>query len=197
MKRKNSIWVCSLIVMGFVFILTNGCKKDDNNNPAILVIGQTYQGGIIAYILQTGDPGYDAKVQHGIIAAPSDQSTGIHWYNGSFTITAATATALGTGNDNTATIVASQGAGNYAAKICSDLVLGGYSDWYLPSKDELNKLYLNRVTVGGFATFTYWSSTEYNNNYAWYQYFSTDGNAGFQSGAGKDITTHVRAIRAF
>ena len=151
MKKNNSIWIYSFIVMGFVLILANGCKKDDNNNSTTLVIGQSYQGGIIAYIFQTGDPGYDAKVQHGLIAAPSDQSTGIQWYNGSNTTTAATATALGTGNDNTATIVASQVVGNYAAKICSDLVLGGHDDWFLPSKDELNKLYLNKVVIGGFA----------------------------------------------
>jgi hypothetical protein len=58
---------------------------------------------------------------------------------------------LGTGNANTNTVVSNQGAGNYAAKLCSDLVLGSYSDWYLPSKDELNKLFLNKTAIGGFA----------------------------------------------
>jgi len=191
--KKNKIWICSLILTGFILVLSNGCKKNDDNNPATLVIGQSYQGGIIAYILQTGDPGYDAKVQHGLIAAPIDQSTGIIWYNGSNTITGATAMALGTGNDNTQTIVASQGAGNYAAKLCYDLVLGGYSDWFLPSKDELNKLYLNRISIGGFADGSYWSSTELTYSNSDCQNFHN----GDQSNLDKDTPYRIRAIRTF
>jgi len=109
-----------------------------------IAVGDSYQGGKVAYILVSGDPGYVAGQTHGLIAASSDQSTGIQWYNGSYTVTGATATALGTGNDNTVTIFNNQGAGNYAAKLCYDLVLGGYDDWFLPSKDELDKLYINK-----------------------------------------------------
>ena len=94
-------------------------------------IGDNFQGGKVAYIFVSGDPGYVVGETHGLIAAPSDQGTSIQWYNGS-TTTGAIATALGTGNANTTAIVTNQGAGSYAAKICSDLVLGGYSDWYLP-----------------------------------------------------------------
>jgi len=179
--------------MGFVLIFTNACKKDEDKNPATLLVGQSYQGGIIAYILQSEDPNYDENVQHGIIAAPTDQSVGIQWYNGSNTVTAATAIGLGTGNDNTATIIASQGAGNYAAKICSDLVLGGHDDWYLPSKDELNKLYKNKTAVGGFADDYYWSSTEADANGSWVQDF-TDG---IQAYGNKGFPHYVRAIRSF
>ena len=76
-----------------------------------LAIGQTYQGGVIAYMLQAGDIGYDAVVEHGIIVATTDQNNSFTWYNGSYTTTGATATAIGTGNANTNTIFSSQGAG--------------------------------------------------------------------------------------
>lgn len=272
MKKKNRIWIYSLIVMGFVVILTNSCKKDETvskkkpvitwANPAditygtllsiiqlnaqtdvagmfvytpatgtkleigsnqvlkvsftptdaatndtaskivkinvIIALGDSYKGGKVAYILVPSDPGYVAGETHGIIAAPSDQSTGIRWWNGSYTFTGATATALGTGNGNTNTIIASQGnTGSYAAKLCSDLDLGGYTDWYLPSIDELYKLYLNKAIIGGFADYWYLSSSEFaDNNYAvWGIRFDS---ANFLNGsADKAKPFYVRAVRTF
>lgn len=198
MNKKNMSWIYPIIIIGFIIILTYSCKKDNANSIPVLTIGQSYQGGIIAYLLLPGDPGYDAKVQHGLIAAPSDQGSFIVWWNGSNTTTGATATALGTGNDNTNTIVASQGIGNYAAKICSDLVLGGYSDWYLPSKDELHKLYLNRVAIGGFSTGYYWNSSEKVFNQAFSHNF-TNGNEdpSFYWYWTKNSDLNLRAVRSF
>ncbi len=159
---------------------------------AQLVIGQSYQGGKIAYIDGTG--------LHGLIAADADLSAAAIWWNGSSTITGATGTAIGTGMANTNTIIASQGnTGTYAAKICRDYRGGNYTDWFLPSKDELNQLYVNKVAVGGFANNVYWSSTEYNyyvnyNFSAWYQIFSN----GFQDYfANKSNAFYVRAVRSF
>ena len=80
-----------------------------------------------------------------------------------------------------------------AARLCGDLVQGGYSDWYLPSQDELNALYINQVAIGGFANNGYWSSTEAGNNVAWYQDFQF----GTQNIDTKNNPYYVRAIRSF
>ncbi|MEI6750481.1 MAG: DUF1566 domain-containing protein, partial [Bacteroidota bacterium] len=155
------------------------------SSVASFFIGQRYGGGKIFYI--------DATGQHGLIAATGNQATEIQWYNGSFILTGASGTGIGAGNANTNLIVAGQGAGTYAAKICFDLVLNGYSDWYLPSKDELDQLYINRLAVGGFTSNAYWSSSEDNINNAWKQHFDY----GFQYNTGKYYLYSVRAIRAF
>ena len=168
--------------------------------PVFYTVGQSALGGKIAYILQPGDPGYDANVQHGLVAATSDQSTSIFWWNGSYVTTGATATAIGTGLANTNTIIAVQGAvtTNYAAGLARAHNGGGYTDWYLPNKVELNKLWLNSQLIGGFTTAGYWSSEEIdasntNKFFAWGQYF---GNGGYYISS-KNIAAYVRAIRAF
>ena len=80
-----------------------------------------------------------------------------------------------------------------AKKACKELRENGYNDWYLPSKEELNQLYLNRSAVGGFASGVYWSSTEDNAVNAWGQNFVD----GYQIGNLKDDEWRVRPVRAF
>jgi hypothetical protein len=170
----------------------NSDATEDDGSCTYLSVGDSYQGGVIAYILQQGDAGYDADVIHGLIAAPSNQSTG-EWGCMGTTISGADGTAIGSGSQNTSDIVSGCTSSGIAARLCSDLVLGGYSDWYLPSLNELNKLYLNRTSIGGFAVAFYWSSSEGSSSQAWVTSFADGG----QSKVDKNFIGYVRAIRSF
>ncbi len=137
-----------------------------------ITVGDSYGGGIVAYVLQSGDPGYSASVKHGFIATEEDYPSTANWGCFGTSISGAHGTDLGTGAQNTLAIVAGCSTAGIAARLCSDLVLNGYDDWFLPSKEELRKLYLNRDAIGGFnfSAYSYWSSSEYDNNSAWNYY---------------------------
>jgi len=179
MKKIKSIY--TFILLGILFILINSCNKV---NTVTYTLGESYGGGVIFYL--------DASSQHGLIAATSDQGTYV-WGDG--TTTNATGTAEGTGKANTAAIVKAQGTGSYAAYICTHLTLNGYTDWFLPSKDELDLLMAQNIAglVQGFTSGIYWTSSEVNASTAWSQNFYT----GTQGGYTKSLKQNVRAIRAF
>ena len=189
-----------------VSIIFSACDKDDdntsdsgNNNNSALAIGDTHQGGIVFYLYASGG---------GLIAALSDSLTGdtvAPWGCYSDTITGANGIEIGTGQQNTIDILAGCSQASIAAIICDTLTLGGYSDWFLPSKEELNEMYLNLYIQGlgsfvvnsGIGSARYWSSTQYNRNSAWTQQFYDTSTDGFQAENGKDNLGYVRAIREF
>jgi hypothetical protein len=132
-------------------------------------------------------------------AAPVDVSAGIAWCNNSSTaITGAVFTALGTGAADTTAMVAgcSTGAGNLARAYAG----GGKNDWFLPSKDELNQLYLQRDVIQGFgfAATYYWSSSQNSAGAAWIQDFvNSSSPIATQDVGSKGNAYYVRPIRAF
>jgi len=173
-------------------------------------IGEEYGGGIVFYVDETG--------KHGLIAAKEDmlipytdawqgcvQAVLFRWSTGQSTKEnetdyaggqLGTSTELGQGAANTRKVLQKYPSKTYpytAAAVASLYRGGEYTDWFLPSKDELNQLYINKSVVGGFSTDSYWSSSELGSELAWYQYF----NFGYQSDVGKDGNGRVRPVRFF
>ena len=152
-----------------------------------LEIGDTYQGGIVFYLDGNG----------GLIAAPADETASIWGCAGSI-ISGADGTAIGTGAQNTIDINAGCTVSDIATDIIAEKSLSGYTDWFLPSINELDAMHdnLHAAGLGGFDTFNsyYWSSTEYNDQHAWIQNFATGAK---YINVSKGNSRSVRAIRAF
>jgi hypothetical protein len=154
-----------------------------------LSIGDTYQGGIIFYLRGT------YPNQYGLVCAQNDQGAGVPWYSQSYIYYGTTSTSIGSGQTNTRSLVDRLGDDHYAAKFCEDLVLNGFDDWFLPSRDELGLMYTN-LKINGFGNFTkmnYWSSSECDYLNAYTQYFDS----GLQSCNNKLHSYSIRAVRIF
>ena len=176
--KKNLLVFC-------LFLMLFSCKKENGNiEDNSIQVGQAFGGGIVFYI--------DGSGEHGLVAASEDLQGSVKWSD-SLWKTSAVHPEIGKGIENTSAIVNVNGNGSYAASLCDQLVLQGYSDWFLPSKNELGLLYQQRNEIGGFMEDFYWSSSEYDSLNAWYLYFPY----GPQYFTKKDSTARVRAIRAF
>ena len=164
----------------------------------------TTEGAPVGYRLGGTGPGggivfYDAGSPQGwgqyLEAAPAGWSGGsrdplLRWCDRRLPV--ATSTAIGTGAANTRAMLAACSSG--AANRVRDYAGGGRADWFLPSKDELNQLFLQKAVVGGFAAVFYWTSSQDVDHDPWYQHFS-DGSQGTYYY--KYNSNHVRPVRAF
>jgi hypothetical protein len=225
---RMSVMVAPLVLLGGLVLapsVTDPCvptttviATTTTVAPVVYSLGDTGpSGGIIFYVDRTraegsqyfeaacvgwsdgtcgGDDATDPKAEWGCFGSP---------------ITGADVTAIGTGEQNSADIVIGCATDGIAARLANALVLGGQSDWFLPSLDELNALCkwahgdnLNTVcningsgnltlTYGGFAPGGYWSSSEFSASIAWSQFFLLGG----QSDSDKDNVRYVRPVRAF
>ena len=166
-------------------------------------IGDFVNGGVVFHIFESDEPGFVSGEIHGLVVAMSDVATSFQWGcygtdlpnvpNVTSNPPVGQGAEIGDGISNTNAILLDCPGAPAALAARS---LG--EDWFLPSINELKKIYDNKTTlegVSGLIAFSnyYWSSTEFDDGVAWVQDF--DG--GYQSISIKNLTYNVRAVRAF
>jgi hypothetical protein len=165
----------------------NGLSQNVKN---IFKTGQQHGGGIIFYVDESGE--------HGLISAPVDQtSEKVMWGKNGET----GASSTNNGQENTNKIIKyltekKKSPEKSAACICDNLILNDYNDWYLPSINELKKLYENSDKIENIKAGDYCSSTEYEGEDVYAIHFKPDKNPVFYYN--KDNKEYlVRCIRKF
>lgn len=180
-----------------LLLLASGCEQRGGGGVEYeYALGDTGPaGGLIFYIDEA-----DAYIWTYLEAAPStNEWSGLVWGDYGMEIGgSAGLTGVGDGQTATSAIVShmdSQSITGTPAQLCDSLDVGSFSDWFLPSKDELNLMYVNlhQEGIGSFMNTGYSSSSEVDGNLVWYQDFVD----GFQDTGTKNVGLRVRAVRAF
>ena len=158
------------------------------------LLGTNGEDGVVFYVDHTGE--------HGLICSKNDLDggSGVAWSAVNNTEIGVAAKSQFNGLGNTTAIIAQSGSS--AAKLCADYSTAGASagSWYLPSIDELSKVYqakyeINKaLNINSFALTFYCSSTEWSKSQAWSFFF----NNGYISFTSKEFSSYrVRAVRVF
>jgi len=186
-RMKKFIFITLFISVASVLLIT---QRTGAEVEKVYKIGDRGPaGGIVFY-----DSGNSSSGWRYLEASPEDQGKAV-WGCYEVYLKGAKYTGLGQGKINTEAMINECREQNTAAKICADYRGGGKSDWYLPSKNELNEMF--KVLSGRGDTRlvfeNYWSSSQYNANSGWMQDYSTR----IENHFGKDYQQRVRAIRSF
>jgi hypothetical protein len=156
-------------------------------------------GGLICYV----NPSWEADGWQYLEAAPFDQSAGATWGCFRTEIEGARGTKVGTGRQNTSDILAACSAPGTAAQVCASFTLNGIGGWFLPSIEELTRMYVNLKDTGAcdfgdrgiVDNFNYWSSSQVSADMARHLDFADNGLRWHYDD--KDYPRRVRAVRAF
>ncbi len=155
-------------------------------NVRAIQLEDNFGGGIVVWL--------DASGKHGIVAAQQGLNFSSEWGCKGISVPG-TKTEIGSGQANTKAILQTCSNTTKAAKFCDTLTHNGFTDWYLPSKDELALLYEHRIAIGFNSIVERWSSSEADANSAWAQPF--DPNANTPVLLDKSTSHAVRPVRSF
>lgn len=189
-------------------VILISCGENETPLPNHPSIGTEMEGGILAYIFTSNDAGYVAGETHGIIVATEDLASNQQW-GCRGTEVGGTLREIGSGRANTVAVAAfhdnlpnyynnprqchASNDGSVAAKSAQEATLGGYTDWFIPTREEALVLFQNRELIGGFSNEDYWNSCESNRQNACAMSYVT----GAAFSANKDQHKKIRLIRYF
>ena len=167
---KMTRLVCTKVGKKLMWVAKGTKSTSSCASGGVCAIGDIGPGGGIVFY----DAGSPQSWGRYLEAAPKTWNGGTSdprasWGCFDTSISGVSGTAIGTGAANTAAIVAGCFESGIAASLADVSTFGGKSDWFLPSKDELELMFFNlgRKGVGGFVGNFYWSSSENSAYSAW------------------------------